>query len=95
MKDLAKFSRALRMRWLWHQWDHKEKPWFSLLKVADPVDRQIFFSSTFIQIGNGKASPFRESRWLFGSAPKELAPSLFEVARFKKRSIQTEMRNNN
>jgi hypothetical protein len=26
IKDLKKFSRALRMRWLWHQWDHKEKP---------------------------------------------------------------------
>jgi hypothetical protein len=83
------------MRWLWHQWDHKEKPWSSLLKINDPIDRQLFFSSTSIQIGNGKASPFWESRWLFGFAPKELVPSLYDVARFKKRSIQTEMKNNN
>ncbi|GJN41395.1 hypothetical protein PR202_gn00766 [Eleusine coracana subsp. coracana] len=27
IKDLEKFSRALRMRWLWHSWDHTTKPW--------------------------------------------------------------------
>jgi hypothetical protein len=26
IKDLDKFSRALRMRWLWHSWDKKKKP---------------------------------------------------------------------
>jgi hypothetical protein len=26
IKDLKKFGRALRMRWLWHRWDTKEKP---------------------------------------------------------------------
>jgi hypothetical protein len=29
-----------------------------LLKVSDPVDRQLFFTSTCIQIGNGKNTPF-------------------------------------
>jgi hypothetical protein len=58
IKDLEKFSRALRLRWLWHRWDHAEKPWKPLLKVTDPIDRQLFFSSTTIQVGNGKSSPF-------------------------------------
>jgi hypothetical protein len=95
IKDLEKFSRALRLRWLWHQWDPTEKPWKPLLKVTNQIDRQLFFSSTTVQIGNGKASPFWESRWLMGSAPKELAPSLYEVARFKTRIVHVELQNNN
>jgi hypothetical protein len=30
-----------------------------------------------------------------GSAPKELAPSLYEVARFKTRIVHVELQNNN
>jgi hypothetical protein len=59
IKNLVKFSKALRLRWLWHQWDPTEKPWKSLLKVFDPIDSQLFFNSTTIQVGNGKASPSR------------------------------------
>jgi hypothetical protein len=55
IKDLDKFSRALRMRWLCHDWDLSTKPWENLLKVSD---RSIFFSSTIMQIGNGKILHF-------------------------------------
>jgi hypothetical protein len=44
-------------------------------------------------VGNGKTTPFWESRWLQGAAPKDLAPSLFEIARFKKRYVSTELSN--
>jgi hypothetical protein len=27
IKDLDKFGRALRLRWLWHSWDAQERPW--------------------------------------------------------------------
>lgn len=40
-KDLDKFGRALRLRWLWHAWDKKAKPWKRLLKITDKVDRQL------------------------------------------------------
>jgi hypothetical protein len=42
--DLDRFSRALRLRWLWHHWDHIDRPWKNLLKVTDKVDRQLFFT---------------------------------------------------
>jgi hypothetical protein len=61
----------------------------------DQTDRHLFFSSTWVQIGNGKTTPFWEARWLLGSAPKDLAPHLFECARYKGRTIATEFKNNN
>lgn len=27
IQDLEKFGRALRLRWLWHQWKSPDKPW--------------------------------------------------------------------
>jgi hypothetical protein len=57
IKDLSKFNRALRLRWLWHQWDVRDKPWKNLLKVVDHTDRQLFFSSTYVHIGNGTPPP--------------------------------------
>jgi hypothetical protein len=63
--------------------------------VIDPIDRQLLFSSTWIQVGNGEATPFLEAKWLLGAAPKELAPNLFAVARFKRRSVALELHNDN
>jgi hypothetical protein len=51
------------------------------------MDRELFFVSTTINIGNEKNTSFWEAKWLQGSTPKEIAPSLFKRARFKKRSV--------
>jgi hypothetical protein len=67
----------------------------NLLKVMDPIDRHLFFTSTWIQIGNGKSTPVWEARWLRGSAPRDLAPHMYDIARYKGRSVATEMNNNN
>jgi hypothetical protein len=37
-----------------------------------------FFCSTTVTIGDGRNTPFWESRWLDGIAPKDLAPELFK-----------------
>jgi hypothetical protein len=95
IKDLDKFSRALQLRWLWFYWDHKERPWKPLLKVIDITDRQLFFCSSEIILGNGKNTPFWEARWLNGMSPKELAPNLFLVPRMKRRTIYKELQNLN
>jgi hypothetical protein len=36
-----------------------------------------------------------EDKWLHGQAPKELAPDLFKIAKFKHRTVHTEMHNLN
>jgi hypothetical protein len=66
-----------------------------LIKVTDSKDRQLVFRSTTISVGNGESTPFWEARWLQGVAPRDLSPSLYKIARFKTRSVQTEMYNSN
>jgi hypothetical protein len=80
---------------LWHKWDLKDKPWKYLLKLKDPVDRQLFFCSTIIHVGNGRDTPFWEGRWLHGAAPKDLTPSLYAIAKFKFRKFYSELQNLN
>jgi hypothetical protein len=94
INDLEKFNRALRLRWLWYNWDPKERHWKKLFRLDDPTDRSLF-ASTYVIIGDGKATPFREAKWLHGAAPKDIAPELFEATRFKKRSVHCELKNNN
>jgi hypothetical protein len=66
IKDLEKFGRALRLRWYWNRWDTSDRHWKQLLRMKDPDDKALFFNSTFITIGNGEDTPFRDSR----SSPK-------------------------
>lgn len=94
-KDLDKFSRALRLRWLWLGWDQQERPWKQLLKHRDDIDHQLFFASTYITIGDGSNTPFWEANWLNGMAPKTLAPHLYKHTRFKYRTVQQELTNHN
>jgi hypothetical protein len=69
---------------MWHNWDIQEWQWKNMLQINDPTDRIPFFNSTYIQVGNGRNTPFWKAKWIQGAAPKDLAPGLFKSARFKK-----------
>lgn len=56
--DLDRFTRALRLRWLWSQWKQKNRAWTSLESPCNNVDRDLFYASTTVTIGNGKMAPF-------------------------------------
>jgi hypothetical protein len=70
-------------------------PWKEMLTISDQVDRKLFFCSTYVSLGNGHDTPFWEAMWLDGVAPKELAPNLFQVVRFKNRSVAKDLMSNN
>jgi hypothetical protein len=85
--ELERFSRALRLRWLWLQWKHKERAWNQLDLPCDERDRDLFASSTVVTIGDGKTANFWSSSWLDGRTPKSLAPNLFKKASRKKLTV--------
>jgi hypothetical protein len=76
-------------------WEARDRHWKHLFKLQDPTDRELFFSSSYIQIGDGKNTLFWEAKWLHGAAPKDIAPNIYRRTRFKKRLVHTELHNNN
>jgi hypothetical protein len=86
--DMEKFSRALRLRWLWYEWTAPEKPWVGTETPNDASDRDLFNAATRVTIGNGAKASFWSSSWLHGAPPKDLAPLIFKVSRRKNRTVQ-------
>jgi hypothetical protein len=46
-------------------------------------------------VGDGKITPFWESRWLNGVSAKELTPNLYRITKFKHRCVHDELNNSN
>ena len=85
--DLERFSRALRLRWLWDEWKAPEKPWVGFETPNDASDRQLFNAATRVTIGDGKKASFWSSSWLDGKPPKDMAPLVFKASRRKNRTV--------
>lgn len=87
MLDLQKFSRALRLRWLWHSWQEPPRPWVGSETPCDASDHALFNAATTVIIGNGQTASFWHTNWL-GSAPLKLCfPNLFAHSRRKNRTV--------
>jgi hypothetical protein len=56
--DLERFARALRLRWLWFQWQQKERAWNKLELPYGSRDKELFAASTIVTIGDGKFAKF-------------------------------------
>jgi hypothetical protein len=85
--ELERFTRALRLRWLWFKWKQKQRAWNQLKIPCDATDRELFYASTTVRIGDGKTAPFWSSNWINGTRPKTLAPLLYEKTRRKKITV--------
>ena len=77
--NLNRFARALRLRWLWHEWVSPDKPWIGTKTSCDNTDHLLFVGCTTVSIGNGKEMSFWHSGWLQGPRPKDIAPHLFKI----------------
>ncbi|KAL6653370.1 hypothetical protein ACP70R_008948 [Stipagrostis hirtigluma subsp. patula] len=67
-------------------------PWFSEAIPSVPYD-PLALRKAFEKVGNGRRTPFWEGNWLMGKAPRNLAPSLYKLARFKHRTVDRELQN--
>ena len=93
--DLERFSRALRLRWLWYEWKAPEKPWVGSETPNDASDLDLFNAATRVTIGNGAKASFWSSSWLHGAPPKDLAPLIFKASKRKNRMVQDALADNN
>jgi hypothetical protein len=90
--DLTKFSRALRLRWLWLEKTQPGRPWGGLPVPCDDTDRELFAAATSVTLGDGASASFWHDSWLFGTAPKALAPQLYKLSRRKHRVVRDALR---
>ena len=70
--DLERFSRALRLRWLWFNWTNPERPWNGTELPVGSVDISLFNAATTVTVHNGRKASFWLSSWLNGQAPSKL-----------------------
>nr|ABA94034.1 hypothetical protein LOC_Os11g32530 [Oryza sativa Japonica Group] len=50
LPDLDRFSRALRLQWLWFKWKEDEKPWVGMELPRDGLDVKLFQAATTISV---------------------------------------------
>ncbi|WVZ83433.1 hypothetical protein U9M48_030579, partial [Paspalum notatum var. saurae] len=89
--DLERFSRALRLRWLWFQWTDPLRPWVQTIPPCHSTDAALFRASTEVTIGNGRLASFWHDSWLMGKAPMDVAPSLYPLAWRKNKKVHEEL----
>jgi hypothetical protein len=61
---------------------------------CDDEDKLLFAACTTMVLGDGKKTSFWDSGWIQGRRPKDIAPSLFQASRKKKRSVHDALSNN-
>jgi hypothetical protein len=93
--DFERFSRALRLRWLWFEWVEPDRPWVGTEVPCTEIDRQLFRASTSVTVGNGLRASFWDSPWLDGMAPRDIAPHLHKLAWRKRNTVAEDLHNMN
>ena len=92
--NLERFARALRLRWLWHEWVSPGKVWVGTKNPCDDTDGLLFTACTTITLRDGKRTSFWHSGWLQGRRPKDIAPNLFKISRPKNRTVAAALERN-
>ncbi|WVZ55170.1 hypothetical protein U9M48_005869 [Paspalum notatum var. saurae] len=89
--DIERFSRALRLRWLWFQWTDSSRLWVGTEPPCDKMDAALFRASTMVSVGNGASTSFWHDSWLDGKAPMDIAPNLYPFAWRKNKKVSEEL----
>jgi hypothetical protein len=77
VQDLERAGLALRLRWMWFSRIDDQRAWHGLDLQFSWAERNLFFASSYMLIGDGLTAKFWEDRWVDGKSIKEIAPSLY------------------
>jgi hypothetical protein len=91
--NLSKFVSALRLRWLWNEWNDNPKPWVGLGTPCSTLDKDLFAAATTVNVGDGKRASFWEDAWLHGVRPRDVAPLIFGLSKKRKCSVSKALEN--
>jgi hypothetical protein len=86
--NLDKFTRALRLRWLWHEWKDPTKPWVGLDTPCDGLDKDLFAAATKVTVGDGNTARFWDAAWIDGQRPKDLMPLFYAISKNRRKSLR-------
>ncbi|KAI4991277.1 hypothetical protein ZWY2020_039648 [Hordeum vulgare] len=92
---MTRFTRALRLRWLWLSWTSQDRPWIGMQLPCDEDDKALFNTSTLVTLGNGERASFWNSPWTGSGNLKSAFPKLFRHTRRKNRTVKEALENNN
>ena len=95
ISNLHRFSRALRLRWLWFSWITPNRPWVGMQLPCDQGDKDLFNASTTVTLGDGKTASFWDSSWTGAGALKLKFPDLYKHSRRKNRTVHAAILNDN
>uniref|UniRef100_A0A452YCL7 Reverse transcriptase domain-containing protein n=3 Tax=Aegilops tauschii subsp. strangulata TaxID=200361 RepID=A0A452YCL7_AEGTS len=87
ISNLQRFSRALRLRWLWLSWLTPNRPWVGMQLPCDQGDRELFNASTTVTLGDGKTASFWDSSWAGAGTLKMEFPELHKHSKRKNRTV--------
>lgn len=87
IRNLEKFGRALRLRWLWYSWTQPQRPWIDTELPIDEKDIALFTAATKVTIHNGQTASFWTSSWLHGTSPAATFPNLYKHRKLKRRTV--------
>jgi hypothetical protein len=77
------------MRWLWFSRVDDGRAWSGLDLKFTHEEKEFFFASTHMTIGNGQRTLFWEDRWIDGRAVREIAPLLYDCIPKRRRRTRT------
>ena len=87
--DLERTSLALRTGWLWFSRVDDDRAWSGLDLQFTAEERDFFFASTTMTVGNGQHALFWEDRWIEGHSIAKLAPLLYNCIPKRRRKVRT------
>jgi hypothetical protein len=79
IQDLERNGLVLRLWWQWLSRTDRNRAWTGLDLKFSSEEKDLFFASTTMALGNSQSAKLWEDRWINGWSVRKLAPQLYAV----------------